>query len=195
MKITLPTLLIDNSQKWLLIALGVIVTAGVLGSAWSRDTAITIQILGFCGLITASLLNQLQIIRNGQQATLQAEALAQETKEVKDTLRETTSRGQEKTEELVSMVKETKQLVNSASLTQLRINQRSAKRLSELLPNDPEVAKDLEAANKMVEDHEKAQASATAEKNEKSEGTSVRVTVVNPEAIQVEDKFHQEKPK
>lgn len=198
------------SQKWILVAIGVVAGIGVMGSVISPNNIV--QILGFCSLITVSLLAHLQSMRNAQQTQeqnaeqldevkAQATIAATKVEKVASVLESATKRSDAQTAKIVEVVKETKTLVNSGSLIQLKINQRSAIRLAELLPNDPEVIKDRDAANKMVEDHEKAQASASAEKaqaiaaieleqekSDSNEGESLRVTVVNPNAIQVEDK-------
>lgn len=197
------------SQKWILVAIGVVAGIGVMGSVFSPNNIV--QILGFCSLITVSLLAHLQSMRTAQQTQeqnaeqldevkAQATIAATKVEKVASVLESATKRSDAQTAQIVEVVKETKTLVNSGSLIQLKINQRSAIRLAELLPNDPEVIKDRDAANKMVEDHEKAQVVASADKAQAvaaieleqkksdNEGESLRVTVVNPNAIQVEDK-------
>lgn len=66
-----------SSQKGILVVIGVVVAAGVIGAAVAQES--TVQILGFCSLIAVALLGLLQQMRTADQA----ETTAKKVEDVK----------------------------------------------------------------------------------------------------------------
>lgn len=131
------------SQKWILVALGVVATIGVIGSVTSEDRST--EILAFCSLIAVSLLGLLQQIRT-------ADRLTQTTKQVADALVASDQVASNKLNNLASVAKDTHTLVNSNMGVQLQLNMVMAQRISDMTKSKEDVAAAL-LAKKYYEDH------------------------------------------
>lgn len=82
-----------------------------------------------------------------------AATAAVKVEEVRVELKDGNQKANTKLNEIDTQAKATHALVNSGSLVQLKINERSARRLASIT-KDPEDIKDMQAAEKMVRDHE-----------------------------------------
>lgn len=143
-------------QTGILVALGVIVAAGVFGVIQSPANATAI--LGFCGVITVNLLNLFQ-----QKRTTEKLADAADKVEcVRENLVISEMKTAAKLAGLSVVADETHALVNSSMGIQLALHAVTARRLAEALPDDQAAAEAAERAETMLRDHEKKQAIADA---------------------------------
>src|SRR5678816_499543 len=110
-------------------------------------------------LIAACLAIVLAVLKYSSEKRADERAKKAEVKveEVKTTLETNTTHTDEKLADIAKQASDTHSLVNSGSLVQLKINERSARRLAGIT-KDPEDIKDLEAAERMVREHEAKQA-------------------------------------
>jgi hypothetical protein len=96
-------------QKAILVALGVVVALGVLGASFAHETSV--QILGFCSLVTVALLGLLQqkniAVRAEQQldkVAVKADITAGKVAEVKEVLATKTTATDGKLHEIYTLV-------------------------------------------------------------------------------------------
>lgn len=149
----------------ILVSLGVTVVVGVAGAAFARDNAT--QIIGFCSVVSVSLLGMLQQIGTAAKLETVAEkaaVAAEKVEEVKTTLVKSDEKTDRKLEAIAETGESTHRLVNSAMTLQLRLNKLTTQRLATLTqdPLDVEAAK---LATQQLDEHEKKNA-LVDEKNE-----------------------------
>lgn len=147
-----------GAQRGILIALGVVVTLGVLGAVLSRDPINSTQILGFCGVVTVSLLALLHQVRTS--AKIETTAT-----NVEQALHQTNLKRAEELAQLKENSEKTLGWVNSAMGTQLERTAISERRLADITksPSDIQMAKESAArytdhmTQQRVEDRKEAQ--------------------------------------
>lgn len=133
-----------TTNKPILIALGFVVATGVIGSVLSPQNVI--NILGFCGFITVSLVG-----------LVKAGATAEKVEEVKVDLKKTSKEQSETLSEIKDTGEKVHILVNSNMGIQLRLNAVQSRRLADITKN-PDDIKAAALAQSMLEEHEKKQA-------------------------------------
>ena len=133
-----------TTNKPILIALGFVVATGVIGSVFSPQNVI--NILGFCGFITVSLVG-----------LVKAGATAEKVEEVKVDLKKTSKEQSETLSEIKDTGEKVHILVNSNMGIQLRLNAVQSRRLADITKN-PDDIKAAALAQSMLEEHEKKQA-------------------------------------
>jgi hypothetical protein len=96
-------------QKAILVALGVVVALGVLGASFAHETSV--QILGFCSLVTVALLGMLQQRGSAARAEQQMDRVetravttAANVDQVKDVLAEKTAATDDKLHKIYTLV-------------------------------------------------------------------------------------------
>ncbi len=149
----------DIAPQYVLVAIVVIVAAGIVGVIWSP--ANTVQILGFCTLITVSLLALLQrdkvaqVLADKVAGTAEgvAEKVTLRAAELKSALAESDEKKLVRLEAMNKTVEATHQLVNSGALIQLRLTAVLSRRLAELT-KAPEDALAADRAEELVRQQE-----------------------------------------
>ncbi len=111
-------------QVAILIALGVVAVSGAFAAALSATEAVP-QIIGFCTLISVSLLALLQQMRTtvlAEQAALKGDDAANRVEQVKETLASTANDTKIKLDSLGRVAEQTRTLVNGHHLVALKLN-------------------------------------------------------------------------
>lgn len=161
------------SRNGILVALGVVVSVGVLGVAYSKENVT--PIMGFCTMICLSLLTELRRIQNDAEQSAIAKKAAENVEEVKTALGVSDAKVEEVKQTLVVSEKKTSDqltniakvsedthiLVNSNMGVQLQLNME----LSMWKADQTKLHADIEAANaaqKLYHEHMAKQAKVDA---------------------------------
>lgn len=167
----------------ILVTIGVVVVVGVIGAVFVQD-AFIVNVLGFCGLVTVSLLSLLQQAGTSKKLEVvaeKAEVAATKVEEVKTTLVKTDEKTDRKLEAIAETVESTHQDVNSGMTLQLRLNKMTTQSLADVrgTPEDIAVAK---LAAQQLEEHEKRNA-LVLEKNKAAKTEAKPASVKDVEHI------------
>lgn len=137
-----------SSNKPILIALGFVVATGVVGSVLSPSNVVSI--LGFCGVVTVSLLG-----------LIKANDTSDKVAEVKVDLARSSQNTGEKLDNIEKTGEKVHTLVNSNMGVQLKLNASLSRQVANLT-SDPkakaEATKAAELAESLLSEHEKKQA-------------------------------------
>ena len=139
------------SQVSILVVLGVVVAIGVGGSILSPTNAV--QIIGFCTLISVSLL-----------ALLKSETTEQKVAEVKSDLAASDAKTVAQLNKMEVTGEKTHILVNSNMGVQLKLSAAALRRLANLT-SDPDDVEAATLAETMLAEHNKKQAIVDATTN------------------------------
>jgi len=140
----------NSSNKPILIALGFVVATGVIGSVFSPQNIVSI--LGFCGVVTVSLLG---LVKSNETSV--------KVEEVKVDLAKNNATQEEKLGKIAETGEKVHTLVNSNMGVQLKLTLVALERVA-ALTNDPEDIKAAEQAKQLLYAHENKQ--ATVDKKE-----------------------------
>jgi len=140
----------NSSNKPILIALGFVVATGVIGSVFSPQNIVSI--LGFCGVVTVSLLG---LVKSNETSV--------KVEEVKVDLAKNNEAQAEKLIKIEETGEKVHTLVNSNMGVQLTLTSVALERVASLT-NDPQDIKAAEQAKQLLYAHEKKQ--ATVDKKE-----------------------------
>lgn len=168
--VKVPAANVDGpTQTIVLVVLGGVVVAGLLGASVSKEGAP--QILGFCGMIVVQLFTLLQQSRAATQAdrkvdeaavkvaevAVAAQTTAAKVEEVKQILDTTTVTAAGKMEALEKVAGATHTLVNSNMGVQLKLNAVVSRRLADMTKEPADMVA-AELADKLLAEHVSKQA-------------------------------------
>lgn len=140
----------NTSNKPILISLGFVVAVAVLGCVFSPMN--TVSILGFCGVVTVSLLGMVKANETSDKVADAADKVA----EVKVDLAKTSAITEKKLDKIEETGEKVHTLVNSNMGVQLKLNAALASRIAEMT-KDPEDIKAAALAQTLLHEHEAKQ--------------------------------------
>lgn len=175
------------------VSLVLVVALGVLGVAFVPES--TVNILGFCGIAITGLFTHLSTLAKAEQQEAKLDTVAQKAdvvaekaevaaakvEEVKETLVKTEARNDAKLSSVASKIDDVYHLANSGHRVQLELNAKLSRQWANEKPNQENEAA-AKAAEKLLVDHDAAQAEADAKKAAHVQ----KVEVVSPEVQKVE---------